>query len=104
VTKLRDTLLGAIAKSRGWIEDLRHGRVVTLAEIADRENLGERHVRLLAPLAFVAPRIAAAIAAGNAPADLTVTGLAQRLPSSWAEQERWLRVSACRPSAWICEG
>jgi len=39
-------------------------------------------------LAFVAPRIVAAIADGNAPADLTVTGLAQGLPCSWSKQER----------------
>jgi site-specific DNA recombinase len=84
----RDTLLAAIAKARGWIEDLRLGRVATFAEIADRESHGERHVRLLAPLAFVAPRIVAAIADGNAPADLTVTGLAQGLPHSWSKQER----------------
>jgi site-specific DNA recombinase len=84
----RDTLLAAIAKARGWIEDLRLGRVATFAEIAERESHGERHVRLLAPLAFVAPRIVAAIADGNAPADLTVTGLAQGLPHSWSKQER----------------
>jgi site-specific DNA recombinase len=58
----------------------------TLPEIADREGAGERHVRLLAPLAFVSPRIVAAIADSSAPADLTVTGLAKALPYSWAEQ------------------
>jgi len=88
----RDALLAAIAKARGWIEDLRLGRVATLAEIADRESLGERQVRLLAPLAFVAPRIVAAIADSTAPADLTVTGLAKALPHSWtAQQERFAR-------------
>ena len=86
----RDALLAAIAKARSWIEDLRLGRVATLAEIADREALGERHVRLLAPLAFVSPAVVAAIAEGTAPTDLTVTGLAQRLPYSWANQERRL--------------
>jgi DNA invertase Pin-like site-specific DNA recombinase len=86
----RDALLAAIAKARRWIEDLRLGRVATLAEIADREGLGERHVRLLAPLAFVSPAVVAAIAKGTAPTDLTVTGLAQRLPYSWANQERRL--------------
>jgi hypothetical protein len=86
----RDALLAAIAKARSWIEDLRLGRVATLAEIAIREGLGERHVRLLAPLAFVAPRLVARIVDGAAPTDLTVTGLAQRLPYSWANQERRL--------------
>ena len=78
----RDALLAAIVKARRWIEDLRLGRVATLAAIADREGLGERHVRLLAPLAFVAPRLVATIIDGTAPTDLTVTGLAQRLPCS----------------------
>jgi site-specific DNA recombinase len=48
----RDALLGAIAKARRWIEDLRLGHVDSFAEIAEHEALGERHIRLLAPLAF----------------------------------------------------
>ena len=84
----RDALLTAIAKARSWIEDIRLGRVASFSEIAEREGRGERHIRLLAPLAFVSPRILAAIASGTAPADLTVTGLAKALPYSWAEQER----------------
>jgi site-specific DNA recombinase len=82
----RDALLIAIAKARGWIDDIRLGRLASLAEIAEREAVGERHIRLLAPLAFLSPRIIAAIADGTA--DLTVTGLAKALPYSWAEQER----------------
>ncbi len=69
-TESRDALLAAITKARGWIE-----------------AQGERHIRLLAPLAFLSPRIIAAIVDGTAPADLTVTGLAKALPYSWAEQE-----------------
>jgi site-specific DNA recombinase len=84
----RDALLTAIAKARGWIDDIRLGRIASFAEIAEREGVGERHICLLAPLAFVSPRIIAAIVDGTAPADLTVTGLAKALPYSWAEQER----------------
>jgi site-specific DNA recombinase len=61
-------------------------------KIAKREVQGERHIRLLAPLAFVSPRIIAAIRGGIAPADLTVTGLAKCLPYSWAEQEHSIRL------------
>jgi site-specific DNA recombinase len=86
----RDALLSAIAKARGWIDDLRLGRAATLAEIAEREGLGERHVRLLAPLAFVAPCIVAVIVDGTAPADLTITGLAEARSYSWVDQERGL--------------
>jgi DNA invertase Pin-like site-specific DNA recombinase len=96
----RDSLLAAIAKARGWIEDLQLGHVASLAEIADREGLGERHVRLLAPLAFVSPRVVGMIADGNAPADLTVTTLAKTLPHLWAQQEQ--RFAATRPlGSWI---
>ena len=51
----REALLTAIAKARQWIEDLAHGRVASFAAIARREGKVERHIRLLAPLAFVSP-------------------------------------------------
>jgi site-specific DNA recombinase len=86
----RDALLTAIAKARGWIDAIRLGRFATFAEIANQEALCERHIRLLAPLAFLSPRITAAIVNGTAPAALTVTGLAKALPYSWTEQERRL--------------
>jgi DNA invertase Pin-like site-specific DNA recombinase len=84
----REALLTAIAKARRWIDDIQLGRIASFSEIAKREDQGERHIRLLAPLAFVSPRIIAAIVDGSAPADLTVTGLARALPYSWAEQEQ----------------
>jgi hypothetical protein len=57
----RDALLIAIAKARGWIDDIRLGRFASFAEIAEREVQGDRHIRLLACLAFLSPRIVAAI-------------------------------------------
>src|SRR6202045_2864933 len=51
----------AIAKARGWVDDIRLGRIASFAGIAEREAQGERHIRLLAPLAFLSPRIIAAI-------------------------------------------
>jgi site-specific DNA recombinase len=88
-----DALLTAIAKARAWIDDIRLGRVAGFAELAKREAQCERHIRLLAPLAFVSPRVIAAIADGTAPADLTVTGLAKRLSYSWAKQEQRISIS-----------
>ena len=84
----RDALLAAIARARGWVEEMKQGEVASFAEIAQREGQVERHIRLLAPLAFASPRILAAIVDGTAPADLTVTGLAKALPHSWAVQEQ----------------
>ena len=61
-----------------------------IATIAEQEDLAERHVRFLMPLAYLAPRIIEAIAEGRAPADLTVTRLVRNLPTAWADQEKQL--------------
>jgi site-specific DNA recombinase len=88
-----ETLLTAIAKARSWMDDLAEGRVGSFDDVALREDKVDRHVRFLAPLAFVSPRIVDAIASGSAPADLTVSSLARTLPHSWAAQERMLGVA-----------
>ncbi len=83
----RDLMLTAIAKARAWIDDLVEGRVASFAEIADQEGKVERHVRFLAPLAFVSPLIVSAIAERSMP-ELNVTDLAKAAVYSWAEQGR----------------
>jgi site-specific DNA recombinase len=88
-----EVLLTAIAWARSWMNDLSEGRVGSFEEIARSENKVERHIRHLAPLAFVSPRIIEAIANGSAPADLTVTRLARALPHGWAAQEHKLGIT-----------
>lgn len=91
----RDILLTTIGKARVWIDDLVKGRVSSFAEIARREHKVERHIRFLAPLAFVSPRLITTIIDGAAPADVTATELAKSLPYSWLEQQQRL---VCRTS------
>jgi site-specific DNA recombinase len=83
----RDVLLTAIAKARAWIEDLTQGRVTSFADIAKREGKVERHIRLLAPLAFVSPSVVADIADGLSP-QLGVTKFAKQLAYAWSEQRQ----------------
>ncbi len=83
----QEALLTAISKARGWIEDIVSGRVSSLEEIALREGKVERHIRLLAPLAFVSPQTVKAIINGNASADITVTGFAKRVTDLWEDQD-----------------
>jgi hypothetical protein len=90
----REALLIAIGKARKWIDDLARGRAASFAVIARREGKVERHIRLLAPLAFLSPRIVSALLDGTAPANLTLTQLARGLPYSWVEQERQIEGSA----------
>jgi site-specific DNA recombinase len=84
----RDALLIAIAKARQWMDDLAHARAASFAVIARREAKVERHIRLLAALAFVSPRIVSALLEGCVPVDLTLTKFVRAVPWSWAEQER----------------
>jgi DNA invertase Pin-like site-specific DNA recombinase len=80
----RDAILTAVAKARAWIDDIVEGRVASFAEIAKNEGKVERHIRLLAPLAFVSPRIILDIVNGVLP-QVTVTDLAKTIPYCWAE-------------------
>jgi hypothetical protein len=64
------------------MDDLAHGRAASFAAIARREAKVERHIRLLAPLAFLSPRIVSALLDGTAPASLTITALAPMVLSS----------------------
>jgi site-specific DNA recombinase len=88
----REKLLKAIARTRGWMESILSGRIASFDEIAAAEQLAERHVRFLMPLAFLSPRIIDAIANGTAPNGLTVSGLARSLPQAWSDQECLLDI------------
>jgi hypothetical protein len=79
----QNALLLAIAKARSWIEDLTEGRVTSLSEIAQREGKVERHIRLLAPLAFVSPRVISMIVEGKL--RITVTELAKSTLHCWTD-------------------
>jgi DNA invertase Pin-like site-specific DNA recombinase len=84
----RDMLLMAIAKARSWIEDLVEGRAGSFAE--KREGKVERHIRLLALLAFVSPRIVSKIAERTIP-NPKVTEVAKATVHSWAKQQQGRR-------------
>jgi DNA invertase Pin-like site-specific DNA recombinase len=92
----RDALLSAISKARRWIQDLTEGRTTSFKEIAKREGKVERHIRFLAPLAFLSPKIITAIIDGSVPADLKITTLAKALPYSWAKQEQRIGLTISR--------
>jgi hypothetical protein len=53
------------------MKDVERGQ--SFADIARREGKAEQHIRNLAPLAFVSPRIITAIMEGTAPAGLIAT-------------------------------
>jgi site-specific DNA recombinase len=92
----RDSLLSSIAKARLWIDDMTSEKVKSFDDIARKEKKVERHIRLLAPLAFVAPSIVQSIIDGTAPINLTVTELAKSSVHSWRRQQHLLKASRKR--------
>jgi len=88
-------LIKAIARGRQWSDDLLAGRVESVAVIAKREGVLPNYVRRLIRLAFLAPKIVEAIAAGQQPPELTAKALTERieLPLLWSEQERAVGMS-----------
>ena len=84
----RTTILTAIARSKAWVEQILRNPAESFETIAAREGRSARYIKLLAPLAYVSPRLVEALAEGRPVADITVTSVAKLLPLSWAEQER----------------
>jgi site-specific DNA recombinase len=92
--KVDPALLKAVARSRGWFEELASGSVCSLAEIARRESIAVRYVERLSRLAFTAPRIVEAICRGRQPAELNAETLLNRidLPLEWPAQVKAIGI------------
>jgi hypothetical protein len=88
-------LLAGIAKARGWLDDLIAGRVLHIANIAQREKRSVRSTAMLLSLAFLAPALVQAIAENRLPRGIGLTRLSD-LPSDWSEQFRALGLQAPR--------
>lgn len=84
-------LLKEIRRAYRCFDALVAGRVGSI-ELAAVEGVSDRYVSSLLPLAFLAPDIVEAIAAGKQPADLTAHRLIRNpgLPIEWAAQKRQL--------------
>jgi hypothetical protein len=81
------TLLRALAKAHLWATAMRRGEPVVA--IARRESRSETFIRRRAELAFLSPRIQAAIVEGRQPVDLTLERIVRTsLPLDWTEQAR----------------
>src|ERR1700731_297465 len=85
------TLIKAIARGRGWFEELAAGRARSLRELAERDGVTRRYVRRLVDLAFLSPELVEVILQGRQPVKLTATRLIELdLPLDWTEQRSLL--------------
>ncbi|WP_226698656.1 hypothetical protein [Ruegeria profundi] len=80
-------LRSMLIRAHGWARDLKAG--VQLMEIARQEGVPGAFIRTRAQLAFLSPKIQAAILDGTQPPELTLKRLVSVThPLDWAEQER----------------
>ncbi|MBV8969444.1 MAG: recombinase family protein, partial [Verrucomicrobia bacterium] len=89
----RDRLLRSMARARSWLADLLSGKVTDIDEIAQSEGKSERSVRMLLPLAFVAPDVVKAAVDGRLPRGCGLSRMAD-LPLDWIEQRRMIGMPA----------
>ena len=79
-------LVLALARARSWMRALRQAQFVDTAEIAQRYELSDAHVRRLLRFAYLAPDIVEAIVEGRQPRILTVKLLLRGISLDWADQ------------------
>ncbi len=81
-------LMTLVAKARDWFDQLKHGEVRSVRDLAERHGIDPGDVSRILPLALLAPDIVEAIVEGRQPVNLTATCLKRLrdLPLSWAEQ------------------
>ena len=81
-----------LAEAHLWARDLRSG--TSLIEIARKTGRSEPYIRTRIPLAFLAPKLQAAILDGRQPVDLSVARLIRDgIPMDWAEQARMFEIA-----------
>jgi DNA invertase Pin-like site-specific DNA recombinase len=84
-------LIKAIARGRGWFDELATGQALSLQALAARDGITRRYIRRLVGLAFLSPELVEAIVQGRQPVELTATRLTELdLPLDWSEQRRLL--------------
>lgn len=81
-----------LAEAHLWARALLAGK--SLIDIAQESGRSEPFIRTRIPLAFLAPRLQAAILDGRQPAELSVAQLIRDgIPMDWSEQARTFRVA-----------
>ena len=84
---LDPAMIKAVAKAHSWNRQLMAGEVDTIRALARRENVTERYVRKLLPLALLSPNIVRGVLEGRQPSHISLETLVNsELPRAWSEQ------------------
>lgn len=84
------SLIKALVRAHEWQDMLDTEQMRTIAEIIEKERLGESYVRKIIRLTELAPDITAAIMSGRQPKTLTLSQLMEAMPICWEDQRQTL--------------
>lgn len=80
-------LVAALVQAHRWVDLILAGEVSSVEELAKREGLDRKQMRLTLRLVFLAPEIQRAIVTGRQPTRFSLTTLVEdELPSGWSAQ------------------
>jgi site-specific DNA recombinase len=94
-TNVDDKMVGLLADTHHWFEQLAKGKAATVREIAGQCSRDENDISRFMQLAFLAPDIVEAILKGKQPRELTLEVLKRirALPYCWEKQRQILRFT-----------
>jgi site-specific DNA recombinase len=81
----RTALLKAIARGRGWLDEIVSGASQGVEQIAARHKCSIRHVNMTISMAFIAPALVRAAIEGRLPRGIGVAALRDP-PAEWSRQ------------------
>lgn len=86
-----EKIIKSIARAHKWKIMLDEGQVVSLAQIAEKENVGSSYVSRIFNLNFLSPKIVERILNGTQPRTLKLQDIVvKEMPDLWQEQEeKW---------------
>jgi DNA invertase Pin-like site-specific DNA recombinase len=81
----RVRLISAIARGRGWLDEIVSGSITDAAQLARREQCTERQINLMLSLAFLSPQLVKAAAEGRLPRGINIERLRDS-DANWVKQ------------------
>lgn len=81
----RARVVSAIARGRGWLDEILSGSVTDVQQIASRQKCSVRQVNMTISLAFLAPNLVKAAVDGRLPRGIGVERL-RDAPAEWSKQ------------------
>jgi len=85
-------MLKAIARGRGWLDEIVSGASQGVEQIAARHKCSIRHVNMTISMAFIAPALVKAAIEGRLPRGIGVAAL-RDAPAEWSRQFERLGLS-----------